>query len=332
LVDAFDHYLRRQGRAQGTRIKYGHTLRVFGEWLGERAPGELTAGDVDLLLASWEAEFERREGRPLSRATARGRIAALKSFFDYLDRFELLVDAVGAPARNPMRGIVAPPVEQRANDSLTAHEDAALLAVACTARERIVVWMLRWTGLRVSELCSLAVGDLDLTPGREIVRVHKSKTHAGLRSVPIAPVLMPEVQTWLEALERRGLQHSSAPFLATRTGRPMQTTFVWRLVKRVAARAGIRVVPCLCQSRALTRHARSCPRTVSGEHCSEVTPHSLRRTFASDLLNRGLRIETVSALLGHSSIAVTQRAYAQLLGTTVRAELLAALGEADAER
>jgi integrase len=326
FVDAHAHYLRRQGRADGTRTKYGHTLRVFAEWLGDRPVGGLTAGDIDLFLASWEAEFERREGRSVSRATARGRIAALRSFFDYLDRFSLLVDDLGAPARNPMRGIVAPPVEQRLNDFLTPLEDAALLVVECAPHERVVVWTLRWTGLRVSELCSLAVGDLDLTAGRETLRVLKSKTSAGRRSVPLAPVLVPEVLTWLRTMEARGLHHRSTPFLATNSGRAMKPSFVWRVVKRVAARAGIRVVPCLCQSPAATRHASSCPRTVSGEHCSEVSPHTLRRTYASDLLNRGLRIETVSTLLGHSSIAITQRAYAQLLSTTVRAELLAALG------
>jgi integrase len=326
LVEAHDHYLRRQGRADRTRQKYGHVLGVFADWLGAQPVGRLAAGDIDLFLAGWEAAFERREGRPLSRATARGRIAALRSFFEYLDRFGLLVDAFGAPARNPMRAIVAPPVEQRPNDFLTQREDAALLLVRCAPHERIIVWTLRWTGLRVSELCALTVGDLNLAAGREAVRVLKSKTSAGCRSVPLAPDLVPELVVWLEALHARGLHHASTPFLATSSGRAMTPTFVWRIVKRVAARAGIRVVPCLCQSRAATRHAPACPRGMNGEHCSEVSPHTLRRTYASDLLNRGMRIETLSTLLGHSTIGVTQKAYAQLLGTTVRDELLAALG------
>jgi integrase len=61
---------------------------------------------------------------------------------------------------------------------------------------------------------------------------------------------------------------------------------------------------------------------------STITPHTLRRTFGSDLLNKGLRLEVVSRLLGHSSTVVTERAYAELLGATIRDELFAVLGDA----
>ena len=55
-----------------------------------------------------------------------------------------------------------------------------------------------------------------------------------------------------------------------------------------------------------------------------MSPHTLRRTFGSDLINRGLRLETVSKLLGHSNTTITERAYAQLLAPTIRRELLEA--------
>ena len=64
---------------------------------------------------------------------------------------------------------------------------------------------------------------------------------------------------------------------------------------------------------------------MSGENVSAITPHTLRRTFGSDLLNKGLRLEVVSRLLGHSSTVVTERAYAELLGSTIRDELLSVL-------
>ncbi len=65
-----------------------------------------------------------------------------------------------------------------------------------------------------------------------------------------------------------------------------------------------------------------------GENVSAITPHTLRRTYGSYLLNKGLRLEVVSKLLGHSSTVVTDRAYAELLGTTIRDELLAVLNAA----
>jgi integrase len=106
----------------------------------------------------------------------------------------------------------------------------------------------------------------------------------------------------------------------------MKPTFVWRVVKRVAAEAGVRVIPCGCGSASAYRHASGCPRGKAGENRSEVSPHTLRRTFATDLLNRGVRLEVVSKLLGHASVAVTQKAYATLLDSTARRELFRALG------
>jgi hypothetical protein len=105
----------------------------------------------------------------------------------------------------------------------------------------------------------------------------------------------------------------------------MKPTFVWRLVKRVAFAANVRPLPCSCATRG-SRHEPGCRRSVSGENLSSVTPHTLRRTFATDLLNRGLRIEVVSQLLGHASVATTQKAYAELLAETARRELMQTLG------
>jgi integrase/recombinase XerD len=76
----------------------------------------------------------------------------------------------------------------------------------------------------------------------------------------------------------------------------MASQFVWRVVKRVGERAEVK-----------------------------ISPHTLRRTFASHLLNKGARIEVVSKLLGHSDVRVTQAAYAELEDATTRAEFLRVL-------
>jgi len=102
----------------------------------------------------------------------------------------------------------------------------------------------------------------------------------------------------------------------------MTTNYLWRVVKRVAFEAGVRPILCTCATSRQDRHAVGCPRTSSGENRSSVSPHTLRRTFGSDLINRGLRLEAVSRLLGHSSTTITERAYAQLLEPTIRKELL----------
>jgi integrase len=101
----------------------------------------------------------------------------------------------------------------------------------------------------------------------------------------------------------------------------MSISFAWRLVKRVAHRAGVRPRPCTCAV-ARPPHTANCPRNLNGYNRSDVTPHTLRRTFGSDLLNRGLRPEVVSKLLGHATTTITEHTYAELLDDTTRRELL----------
>ena len=216
VAAAFELYLRRQGRSPGTLAKYLPIVRHLVAWAGPLDVCALTAGEVDLYLAGWEAAFEAERGRPLSRASVRVRIAALRSFFDYLERFELLRGRDGRPARNPMRAIVAPRVQQQKNDFLHPAEEAALLAAASTAGERLLLWLLRYSGLRVSEACSLRVADVDLSPGAEAIRIRASKTPSGERLIPVLPELLPLLQAWIASLEQRGLANPQAPLLADR--------------------------------------------------------------------------------------------------------------------
>jgi integrase len=325
---AFEWFLKRKGRSDGTQRKYLPTVADFLVFLGDRSPGEVGPSEIDGYLASWEERHEKANGRPPRRATVRGRICALRSFFGFLEATGELTDPSGVLLRNPARLVSMPITEQRRNDFLRPFEDQALLACPCSPSERIVLLLLRWTGLRVSEACALTRADIDLTPGLESVAVARSKTSAGVRVIPLVPQLRPELEAWLELLDERGLSAPSTPVLATSRGSSMSPSYVWRLVKRVAARAGVRIVDCTCSSTRSWSHESGCTRSVSGEHQSQVSPHTLRRTFGSYLLNLGLRLEVVSKLLGHSSTSVTEAAYAELLGATIRRELLAVLNAA----
>jgi integrase len=201
-----------------------------------------------------------------------------------------------------------------------------LLELAGTPNETILIWLLRFTGLRVDEARSLKIGDIDLTYGGEQLRVRESKTPAGRRTVPIAPELTARLEDWFDLLDTNGQYRPDVPLLVTRNGTPMLPTYIWRAVKRAAFKAHVRPVPCTCGAPRTAYHATSCARTASGENLSEISPHTLRRTFGSDLINRGMPIEGISKLLGHASVAVTQQHYAELLDATVRADYLRALG------
>ena len=200
-----------------------HGARTFLEWR-EGELGEVTSLDIDLFLSSWEEAWRGETGRPPRRATVRARIAALRSFFSYLERSGLLRDAAGAATQNPMLAVVAPALEQRANDFLRPIEDQALLDCGSPPAERILVWLLRWTGLRVSEACALKLQDVDLASGREAIVVRKSKTSAGVRTIPLVPPLVPELEAGPALLRARGLGSAQAHVLATASGSAVEPT------------------------------------------------------------------------------------------------------------
>ncbi len=234
-------------------------------------------------------------------------VQALRSLFAFADRYELLVDEHGNRLRNPALALEPPTIRPAAElDWLRAEHDQALLACPMNARERIAVMLLRWTGLRVSEATGLRNCDLDLAG--ETLHVRSSKSDAGYRPVPILPCLHNQLDNWTAFTIAAGLYREDGPFLVTRHRSAWSSQYVQQLVARVGERAGL-------------------PR--------RLTPHGLRRTYGSHLLNSGVRVEVVSRLLGHSSTVITERSYARLEQATIRNELLRALtategGAADA--
>jgi site-specific recombinase XerD len=322
----FDSQLARQGRAPGTRARYLRVLSDFLTTLQERPAQTLSAEEIDHYLEHWRQRFHTEHGHPPALASYRGQINALRCFYRHLERLNLLVDQDERPLPDPTRRLACPAAPAALNDWLRPPEDQALLACPGTLQERFAVALLRWSGLRVSEAIALTLADLDLTPGRETLTVQHSKTAAGRRTLPIVPPLQPLLQEWLTALTARGLDRPATPLLATRRGTTLSPAYLWRIVKRSAHRAGVRPIACTCQTTRPQRHQPGCPQTRNGHNLSQISPHTLRRTYASDLLNKGLRLEIVSKLLGHASTTITQRAYAQLLDETTRRELLRALG------
>src|SRR5207248_775189 len=141
---------------------------------------------------------------------------ALRSFYHYLERLGLLADEQGQPLANPLRALQCPPAEQAENDWLRPREDEALLACPGSVQERFTVALLRHTGMRVSEAASVTLADPDPTPGQEALRVRRSKTAAGRRTVPILPTLLPTPAEWLAQLEQLGLEQPQTPLLTTR--------------------------------------------------------------------------------------------------------------------
>jgi integrase len=314
-VDAFLSYLKRRGRSAKTLTKYRPYLDAFAEWAGDRSPASLTTADLEFgFLGAWGMDFEERNGRPPSPQSLRGVIGALSGLYRFLTNYGFLVDETGRPAQNPALALEPPTIKRKPNDWLRGGEDEALLELPMLPHEEIIVWLLRWTGLRLGEALALRVSDVDLIEG--VISVPDSKTDCGHRQVPIVPELRPRLVRWIEHLKQAGVYRPSGPFLCTTVvrswkdrktgavnktvpGQPMKPQQVETIMRRVGERASIE---------------------------GRLTPHRLRRTYGSYLLNANVRLESVSKLLGHANTSITERAYASLLDSTVRAEVFAALG------
>ncbi|MBA2719201.1 MAG: tyrosine-type recombinase/integrase [Chloroflexi bacterium] len=226
----------------------------------------------------------RRRGQPLSRATVRGHLKALKVFAGWLRR-------EGYLSRDALASLEVPRDDRRLFPIFSDGQLDALLRVAegdslRARRWTAVLWVLLDTGLRLSELTGLALERVDLEVGAARV-VGKGGTE---RLVPIGSAALFALRRYLE---RRGGPARGAVFLDD-DGRPLSPTAVYKGIRSLGTRAGI-----------------------TGVRCS---PHTFRHTFATRYLLLGGDLLTLARLLGHSphSLEVTQR-YVTLLDADLRA-------------
>lgn len=268
-VDAFLDYLGAEvGLAERTRAAYRADLVDFAAFAARQGlaePAAVRRPVVTLYLFSL-----RRQGR--SPATVARRLAALRSFYRFLTR-------EGRVPADPTEDVAAPKRGERLPKVLSVEEVVRLLEQPDPStpeglRDRAALELLYSSGLRVSELVGLDVGDVDLEA--ELVRVVGKGNRE--RVVPLGTHAVRALETYLK-LGRPHLARSAGPLFVGRAGRRLSRQWVWALLRRYARAAGI------------TRR---------------VTPHVLRHSFATHLLEGGADLRSVQELLGHANIATTQ--------------------------
>ena len=309
LVGPFFAWKQSPGKRfdESSKVKYEPHLLQLAAWAADRDVSEITTQLLEFeFLPVWQAGFFKRNHRQPAQNTVRLVHNALASFFDYCWRRGLV-------SLNPMSAIPRPSYEAPMNDWLSLEEDMAIADVPKTPLEDIVVGVLRLAGLRVDEAASTLAGQADRP--QQLLHVFGTKTPAAVRSVVIFPELDAKLERWQWLQEKAGLGDERLPLVSTKSGGKIAAPYIWRLVKRVAARAGVRL-------HGVDENRRPVALDESGENVSEVMPRTLRRTYGSDLLNRGCRIEVVSRQMGHANTRITEQAYAKLLSTTQREEVL----------
>jgi tyrosine recombinase XerC len=257
-----------------------HTLRAyrvdlqqflaFIEHEGQRDP----VGVDRLLLRKFLACLRAAQ---YSRRTVARKLATLRSFYRFLCR-------EGLCETNPILAVRTPKLERRLPSFLTNAEVKQLLEApnprtTAGLRDRAILEVLYSTGLRASELVGLDVSDLDFVS--EVVRAKGKGSKE--RIAPLGSYALQALEDYLLA---RGITKSRAAFTAL----PL-------LLNRQGTRLTARSL-----QRILVKYARSVPSLSS----KRISPHTLRHTFATHMLNAGADLRAVQELLGHASIVSTQ--------------------------
>ncbi|GIW89069.1 MAG: tyrosine recombinase XerC [Isosphaeraceae bacterium] len=269
-MTAYLEDLQRKGSAAHTRRSYELDLRILSAYLTETEGDRADPTRVDARrLRGFSAWLNRRGDSP---ATVARRLACVRAFYRFLRRRGLVETDPAAGLRNPKQ-------PKRLPRQLADHEVCQFLAAIPTdgplgCRDRAMFEVLYGGGLRVSELVALDLQDLMLTEG--LVRVQGKGRRE--RLTPIGPEASRWLELWLWTRRPR------------RSGDP--AVFLNRFGTRISVRSVARLL-----DRSWQRYGPSTRR---------ISPHLLRHSFATHLLERGADLRSVQELLGHRRLTTTQ--------------------------
>lgn len=278
LIEDFKAYLIDHDRSDNTIKAYARDMNDFATWFEQKngipmAHSELTSIDVRLYR-----QFLQHD-RKAAPATINRRLAAIKVFAAAAVKQGFIPDNhIGE-----IRGVEEPRscpkwldkkaqmalLREAERDMLSARTDPKRLI---TTRNKAIVMLMLHAGLRVSEVTGIDRIDLSVGERRGFVKVRAGKGNKA-RRVPLNPAARNILSAWLKLNGDPG----GKVFPGRETGTALDESVVWRMVARLGQRAGI----------------------------GKISPHTLRHTFAKNLIDAGVSLEKVAMLLGHARLETT---------------------------
>lgn len=270
-IDDFLNYLRFEKRfSPHTLISYRQDLSQFSEFITVTF-GRLDCAQVALFhLRSWLASLKEEGNKP---RTINRKISALSSFFKYLMKQQIV-------PKNPVDLLHGLRVEERLPQFLKENETQALLEETTFEEgfsgmtERLICELLYQTGMRRNELLQLKEKDIEWSLYQIRVLGKGNKE----RLVPVSPQILKTIEAYINEKKFLGFVENDH-LLVLKNGKPLYAGYIYVTVKRYL-------------SQVTTLKKKS--------------PHILRHSFATHLLNNGANIQAIKDLLGHSSLAATQ--------------------------
>jgi integrase/recombinase XerC len=268
--EEFSAYIRFEKRfSKHTLLAYHNDLSQFFQYLETTCETKEIARVNHVVIRSWIVLLVEQDigSRSITR-----KISTLKSYYKYLLR-------TGVVTENPMLKVSAPKVSKRL--PVYVEEDKMQLLFDNIAfepgfgglRDRLVLLLFYYTGMRLSELVQLRPGDVNSNACTVKVLGKRNKE----RLIPFTLSLKKEIAMYQS--EKEKIEHDKNAFFVLDDGKPVYHKFVYRLVKKYLGSVTTLV---------------------------KKSPHVLRHTFATHMLNHGADINAIKEILGHSNLSATQ--------------------------
>ena len=268
-IEAFIHYLEDvKQSSRNTVVSYQRDLRQLKEYLerqGIEEPSRVTKTSLNAYIS-----YLQRKGKATT--TISHILASTKAFFHY----EFME---GNIHRDPAELLKTPKIEKKIPLILSVEEVNRFLeqpdgTSAKEIRDKAMLELLYATGIRVSELIGLKLQDVNLSVGFLICRDGEKE-----RMIPFGKKVNQYLKTYLDQARPELIKENESVWLFTNcSGRQMSRQGFWKIVKYYGDKAGIQV---------------------------DITPHTLRHSFAAHLISSGADIQAVQTMLGHADLATT---------------------------
>lgn len=276
-VSAFINYLAiERGLAKNTLESYGRDLKQFQKYMNNLNLEVVKDSNKNVI----EQYLENLHSKGRAVSTISRNIAAIKAFYQYLVKENYLEN-------DPSQSLDTPKVEKKLPKTLSIHEVEELLKqpdikLSGGIRDKAMLELLYATGIRVSELIALNISDINLDMGYIKCYGKGSKD----RIVPLGSIAVKAVHDYIIKGRMKVVRTYDEPalFINHHGGRLTRQGF-WKIIKKYAQEAGI---------------------------TKDITPHTLRHSFATHLLENGADLRSVQEMLGHADISTTQL-YTQII-------------------
>jgi integrase/recombinase XerD len=278
MNDPLDEFLSflsaEKGASNNTVAAYRNDLRQLATYMKPKEDGKSWEKVDRIIIQDFILDLKKRK---YAETTVARKVAAIRSFFSFLE-------SEGMISCNPTEGLASPRVGKMLPKAISPNEVDELLEQPCkrstpeARRDRAMLELLYATGMRVTELVSLDLTNLNLDPENAYVKC--SGKGAKERVIPIHEQAAEAVQEYLEGPRPALVRNKNEKALfVNRRGERLTRQGFWLILKGYARAANLR---------------------------EDVTPHTLRHSFATHMLRGGMPLRHVQEMLGHANISTTQ--------------------------